>query len=314
LIKRPRAAGQVITADGRRPGPYAFLPSEAFLNTNPDDEKIDVYCLAMTLWVLSTGEAVPPRHPIQPGGHYSLGKRRQEQRHIGELDEILAKATDADPTTRPNMAQFAAALQHWLTGLDTSSGYAAELAALERNMRQVLRWLVEYATTVECAFGNNILSADRNELPKPPGLTWPEISAALARLHEQGLAEGKPGDGPAEDDGSPGWWLNVYPSPLGVEKVLDKAVLIARLAPLLRSLPRQAREGLKLSMSDAAPDGFDDWKLPPPEYVFLAKQAQAYGLADFDESLTSGYIWLSNLQLTTRGLEFLAALEHSEES
>jgi hypothetical protein len=310
LIKRPRATARAVTGEGKRPGPYAFMPSEAFLRPDDaDDEPIDVYCLAMSLWAIAAGELEPPRHPIEPGGHYGLAKLQPGQRHIDELDEILAGATAADPAARPRMAELAAAFERWLAGLEASEGFAAEYAALERNKRLLLRWLVEYAHTVECFFGMNMLSAGPLEVPLPLGLAWEEVSAAFASLYEEGLIRAEPGERPSEPGGPPSWWMNVYPSAHGVEQVLDKVVLIARLAPLLRSLPRHEGYRMQLSRSDTTPDGFDDWKLPPAEYVFLMRQAQAYGLADFSEDAATGFIWLSNIRLTSRGLQLLAELE-----
>jgi hypothetical protein len=310
LIKRPRATARAVTGDGKRPGPYAFMPSEAFLRPDEaDDEAIDVYCLAMSLWAIAAGEVEPPRHPIEPGGHYGLGKLHPEQLHVDELDEILAAATAADPAARPRMSELAAALERWIAGLEASGGFAAEYAALERNKRQLLRWLVDYAHTVECFFGMNIFGADQQEVPLPPGLSWPEVSAAFASLYEDGSISAEPGERPMEPGGPPSWWMNVYPSAYGVEQVLDNVVLIARLAPLLRSLPRHEGYRMQLSRHDMTPDGFDDWKLPPAEYVFLMRQGRAYGLADFSEDASSGSIWLSNIRLTSRGLQLLAELE-----
>lgn len=314
LIKRPRPTDHVITDEGRRPGPYAFMPSEAFLRPDEaDDELIDVYCLAMSLWTIVAGEVIPPRHSIEPGGHYGLGKRRQEQNHIDELDEILSAATAADPDERPRMEQLAQRLEAWLGGLETGTGYGGELAALERNKRQILRWTVLYAQTPECFFGMNILSEEhREEASLPKDLTWSQISAAFDALHEEGLLDGKPGDHRCED-GTVQWWMNVYPSAHGVEQVIDTTVLITRLAPLLRSLPRNVGVGMNLSREDQAPDGFDDWKLPPPEYVLLMRQAEAYGLASFTEHAASGSISLGNVRLLNRGLELLAALEQQSD-
>jgi serine/threonine protein kinase len=314
LIKRPKATARAVTSEGKRPGPYAFMPSEAFLRPDEaDDEAIDVYCLAMCLWAIAADEVEPPRHSIEPGGHYGLGKLHPEQPHIDELDEILAAATAADPAARPRMAELAAAFERWVAGLEASSGYAAEYAALERNKRLLLRWLVEYAHTVECFFGMNMISATQQDMPLPPGLSWPEVSAAFASLYEDGLIRATdPAERPSQPGAPPSFWMNVYPSPFGVEKVLDKAVLIARLAPLLRSLPRHDGYRMQLSRRDTTPDGFDDWKLPPAEYVFLMRQAQAYDLADFSENAATGYIWLSNIRLTSRGLQLLAELEQPD--
>jgi hypothetical protein len=306
LIKRLEADDETITREGHRPGPYAYMPSEVFQRLDDaDDELVDVYCLAMTLWVLVAGEHSPPRSPIEPGGHFSLGRHCPGQKHVGELDEILARATAADPERRPRMGEFARMLDRWLTNLEAGEGFAAQYAAIERNKRQVLRWIVDYAHRTECFFGMNILSASTHEVDLPPGIAWEEMSVALEGLHEAGLIDGEPD----QHFSPPADWINVYPTATGAAQVLDEAVIVARLAPLLRSLPREPRWQLRLSRRDTTPDGFDDHKLPPAHYVFLMRIARAHGFADFTEHPFMGYIVLQKPRLTHDGLRFLAELE-----
>ncbi len=123
LITDPEA--ESLTDDGKVVGPWAFLPSEVF-NPLPDMkldwEKVDVYCLAMSLWCLVKESDDPPRQ-IEPRGIMSLTRQLgvpapvsdpyviedreavEYRHHVGELDTILAAATASEPTARPTLAR-----------------------------------------------------------------------------------------------------------------------------------------------------------------------------------------------------------------
>jgi len=115
IVKRDEFEDEPLTQEGVYIGPAYFLPSEAFLY--PDDctpEAVDVYCLAMTLWVLATGHRYPPRSPIIEGDFYALTRRLSTPPSgTAELDAILAGATSTDPDLRPRLSAFVDQLQRW---------------------------------------------------------------------------------------------------------------------------------------------------------------------------------------------------------
>lgn len=120
IVKRLDFEEQPLTQEGTYVGPAYFLPSEAYLF--PDDcspEAIDVYCLAMTLWVLATGMPYPPRSPIISGDFYSLTRILTEPPNgTKALDAILARATAGDPERRPTLKTFVKDLLDWIDGAD----------------------------------------------------------------------------------------------------------------------------------------------------------------------------------------------------
>src|SRR5205814_2223312 len=63
LVTRPE--DEQLTRPDHIPGPAAYMPSEAFVRWDDADfEKIDVFCLAKTLWVVITRADFPPRGRI----------------------------------------------------------------------------------------------------------------------------------------------------------------------------------------------------------------------------------------------------------
>jgi len=71
----------------------------------PDWERVDVHCLAMTLWLLATGENNPPRGPLLAGGEYCLAHRLDHD-YLPQLDGVLAAATNESPKARSSLDAF----------------------------------------------------------------------------------------------------------------------------------------------------------------------------------------------------------------
>lgn len=124
------------TTYGERIGPLYYIAPEMLNGAAEADGRFaDVFSLAKTLWVLSTGQ----RFPL-PGAYdttheaFRIGSYVSEDR-TGPLDNLIANATAFSPAARPSMNQMVAELVAWLAprprpsiqiALDTSA-FAAEL-------------------------------------------------------------------------------------------------------------------------------------------------------------------------------------------
>ncbi|MFO0964615.1 MAG: protein kinase [Gemmataceae bacterium] len=105
-----------ITETGERLGPMNFLAPEMLDDgKHAEGAQADVYSLAKTLWVLSTGQRVPPPGELRAGNtQTSIGAYVA---HSGgpQLDVLIERATRYAPTARPTMDEIARELSAWLT-------------------------------------------------------------------------------------------------------------------------------------------------------------------------------------------------------
>lgn len=135
LVRRPD--DEQLTREDRLPGPYDYLPNEAILHWDEADfEKVDVFCLAKTLWVLAVDERRPPRGRLNADDRYALARRLLDEPYVGELDQILDRTTADDPERRPTLAQFAQALTTWLEHRELRTDLVAESSATRRSTRR----------------------------------------------------------------------------------------------------------------------------------------------------------------------------------
>jgi replicative DNA helicase len=108
-----RQGDESITAEHRFPGPFDYLPSEAILRwESADFEKVDLFCLAKTLWVLVANEDRPPRGRLNRDDRYALSRVLSSDTR--SLDAVLESATADDPVARPTLSAFHGELLAWL--------------------------------------------------------------------------------------------------------------------------------------------------------------------------------------------------------
>lgn len=226
LARRPEDAG--LTAEGAALGPYDFLPSESFLTDEPDWEKVDVHCLAMTLWCVINEVERPPRTQIREGSRYALATMVEDVGEYRDLDRLLARATDEDPDRRLGLAAFRDGLRDWIEGIDIREGIMAAYEKSQHDQRRVLRWLVPFVQTDEW-LGRHVWDARELEKESPvAGLTNFEFSDALEALKERHLVAGEPG---ARREYVADSWTNVYPTGFGIDEIEDEAVMTAARSP-----------------------------------------------------------------------------------
>ncbi len=315
LVTDPEADS--LTADGKTVGPWAFLPSEVF-NPPPgmdvDWEKVDVYCLAMSLWCLVKGSPDPPRR-IEPHGVMSLTRQLavpaaasgpsavedpevvEYRTHIRELDGILATATADDPAARPTLARFAQQLGDWDEGIQVRSDFYAQIVESDAEEEVVLRWLVAMLRR-DRSLGLNVYDVQDATAPSPvAGLTNRRFSDALDGLVEDFRAVGER----FPENGTPWHWHNVYPTSYGIEQIEHDRVEVEAL-PLLRRLMKDGPvDIISFSGADAAV-AFGDLEMPAPELYYLLRYMKDSSLVDFDEHWESGPgAILMNLKLTRLG-------------
>jgi len=110
-----RHEDEKLTLPGKFPGPFAYLPNEAILQWHDADfEKVDVFCLAKTLWVLAANEDIPPRGRLNASDLYALARRLIDEPYVDELDELIQHATLDDPSQRLSLNEFVRRLTNWL--------------------------------------------------------------------------------------------------------------------------------------------------------------------------------------------------------
>lgn len=318
LITDPDPQAEALTVEGTVIGPWAFLPSEVF-NPPPgmeiDWQKVDVYCLAMSLWCLVKGSSNPPRR-IEPHGVTSLARQlavpapvtepwsvespdaAEYRRHIGELDTILAAATADDPAARPTLAQFALQLADWKEGIRVRNDLRDYVARSEDDEELVLRWLVAFART-DPALGLNIFEVSEPTAASPvPGLSNARFSEAL-----DGLVEGYYATVTERfpSRGEPRHWSGVYPTYFGVERV-ERERIEAEMMPLLRALAKEGPiEMLSFSAADDAVT-VGEVVLAGPELYFLLHYLEGASLVAFERLWETGPgVSLMYLKLTRTG-------------
>jgi len=107
--------GTDLTNSDRPLGPANFLPYEMLTDASrADPGPADVYCLAKTLWVLSTDQRWPPPGE-QPATASALSVNEfHTHRLAGQLDRLIENCTKTAPEERPTMDQLASDLRAWL--------------------------------------------------------------------------------------------------------------------------------------------------------------------------------------------------------
>jgi serine/threonine protein kinase len=303
LAKRP---GDEDLTGGRAIGPLRHLPSEVFVGGGDVDwEKVDVHCLANSLWQLISGLRQPPRGPILVDGEYGLARAETGEHHIRQLDLLIAGATSEAPASRPTLAQFAQQLREWLNARETGDALLLEDERMRRNRALLLRWLVAHVRE-EPEFRR--LGWEVQELSAPSGvgdLTDGEVSEAFADLAERYLIDATPHRAFGRD--GPFRWTRIYPTSYGIEQVEDPEVLLAQAAPLLRALAEQRPDYISLPPS-GAPIEIGTVKIRPPEAYFLFSFLSDQGLVEFDDRREGARDpLLMNIRVTATGRDWLVS-------
>lgn len=161
------------TGHGRKLGPVDYMAPEMRRDADQADPgPADVWALGKTLWVLLTGQLLP-----LPGTHLPSDMSHSLQERItfgfaAELDLLLEKATQIEPTQRPSMADMARELQACTAPPPEAvpSASLAELharvAALTATSRQHVTDAKNRVSLVDDAYGQllEIVSEKANEL------------------------------------------------------------------------------------------------------------------------------------------------------
>jgi serine/threonine protein kinase len=321
------AAEVPVTEEGALPGPWWFLPSEVLTKplSSIDWEKVDVYCLAMSLWCLITEKENPPRRldkngpdaltehlnvpprPIgldAPAEDHAAAERRT---HVRELDGILVDATAPYPQDRPALARFAQQLNDWAEGIRIRDGIQQAIAQAEDDEERVLRWLVMWART-DVTLGRKLFDVSEDDAPSPvEGLSNIEFSEALDGLRNGGWTLGEPQLAQRRE---PWGWSKVYPSIQGVRRI-ELGRVTRDVLPILRHLL------LEGAMDSLTIDGDADCTvgtitLSGAEMYYLLHYLQQSGQITYGQQFMAGNrVFLSGIKLQPHGRQALADAQAS---
>lgn len=136
LVDDPNA--EDITADVGVLGPRHYVAWEVLADPSADWRPADVYALAKTAWVLTTGERFPQPGPHRPGEPLSQVGSYTAHPLAAKLDDILAAATHLDPAMRIPASELATslrALQEAVPGIATAQPDEDALRRLSERLR-----------------------------------------------------------------------------------------------------------------------------------------------------------------------------------
>ena len=301
-----RADDEPLTAEGDViGGPRDYVPDEVrFRRPDIDWERVDVYCLVKTLWVLIAGEELPPAGRIRAGGFFSLEQQPAvEEAHLNELDAIIDRATAEDPSERFTMAGFAQAIGDWLEALELREAVVAADVRARENKDATLRWLLSWSQTTDANFGRGIIDLGPPESTSVvPDLTNAELAEALHELERLGMIEGEPVMGQGVH---PVAWSKVFPRFWAIEEIEDQRAIEARVAPVLRYLFDHPGESVHLGEVANVQLGAE---MTGPTAYYRLRYLHGRGWVEFDELAEGGPgKTLMNLRVTDSGLAWIAA-------
>ncbi|MGH9319193.1 MAG: protein kinase domain-containing protein [Vicinamibacteria bacterium] len=302
LAKRPEDP-DLTTA--RPLGPFNHMPSEVLVGeTEPDWERVDVYCLANSLWRLAAEKLYPPRGQIRANEDDSLALLLRDEPYIAQLAGLIEVATSRAPSARPTLAQFADQLDDWVTARATRDEFAIEYESAETRKLAVIRWLTDKMRR-EPLFDTFIwnVADDADTASEVHGLTEGQVAGALAELVEEGLVEGEPGH--VLGRRGPAYFTNLYPAVQGLSLIYDLDALVSQAAPLLRALLHPA-DWVHLPESPEPVELPGGLELTAPEAYFQMWLLNAFGLLEFKQlNETGGHMSFMDVRATARGKRWL---------
>jgi hypothetical protein len=300
LAKRPDDPN---LTEGKPVGPFHHLPSEVFLDEEPDWERVDVYCVANSLWRLATGRRYPPRGQIRAVEEDSLALLLPDEPYVGQLARLIEGATARSPQARPTLVAFRDQLDDWLESRKTRDDFAANYESGEARNLAVLRWIVDHVRREPVFEGAQYETADLDAPSDIPGLSEGQVCEALLELIERYEIRGEPHLVPGRRE--PLSFSHLYPTTYGLARVEDVDVLIAQATPLLRafltpadfiSLPR-ANELIEL------PGGLTR---TAPEAFFQMRLLESQGLLEFRPlNEIGGHASFMDVRCTAAGKDWL---------
>jgi serine/threonine protein kinase len=129
------------TAPMEKVGPIYYLAPEMLNGASAADGKAaDVYSLAKTMWVLSTGQKYPlPGHQLASIIAMTISAYTDHPR-AALLDKLVEHATNFDPTKRPTMQQFLREIDAWTTPVTPNAALTThDMGAYRRLLEGRLR-------------------------------------------------------------------------------------------------------------------------------------------------------------------------------
>jgi tRNA A-37 threonylcarbamoyl transferase component Bud32 len=300
LAKRPDDPS--LTDEGKIPGPFHHLPSEVFFEDDPDWERVDVYCLANSLWRLVLERRYPPRGQIRADEEYSLSLLLPDETYIAGLASLIAAATAA-AARRPTLSAFAEQLDSWLTSRETKDEFVETYMRDEVRNLAVLRWVISFVRR-EPVFGMWMYEVGDPESPaEVEGLSRAQVRDALIDLIESGFVSGE--EGLVLGSREPVFFERVYPTVYGLEEVEDIDVVTLQAAPLLRAFLTSADiVGFPYSVEPVEVHG--GLTRTPPEAYFEMWLLEQLGFLELEPlAETGGGVSFMDVHATRAGKEWL---------
>lgn len=129
----------VLTKPGRKFGPLFFLPDEMLndaASANPGPA--DVFMLAKTLWVLATGQRLPPQGEIRVENEHTRVSMYWNEPKAFLLDSFIENCTRAHVAARPSMTEVADELSAWQTCDSHAEGEAPDLRIIGAQLNPLI--------------------------------------------------------------------------------------------------------------------------------------------------------------------------------
>jgi hypothetical protein len=300
LAKRPD--DPALTDEGKIPGPFFHLPSEVFLEEQPDWERVDVYCLANSLWRIVAEKPYPPRGQIRADEEDSLARLFPAETYIGGLAAVIAGATARSPLDRPSLQSFAEQLDAWLERREVKDDFVAIYVDEGVRNQAVLRWVVAFVRR-EPVFDMWLYDVEDPDAPSNvEGLSRAQVRDALSDLIETYAIVGQPGL--ALGSREPVYFERVYPTLIGLNQVADIEVAMAETEPLLRNFVTSA-DYVQLPMSIERVELPGGLTLTPPEAFFQMWLMEQHGFLAFERLHEMGGISFLDVRTTRAGKQWL---------
>ncbi len=131
---------EALTKPGRKFGPLFFMPDEMLNDaTSAKPGPADVFMLAKTLWVLATGQNLPPQGEIRTGIKQARLSAYWNEPKAHLLDELIERCTDANPNERPTMRKVFEELSAWLVYDTATTASAPDLRVISAKLKPSIR-------------------------------------------------------------------------------------------------------------------------------------------------------------------------------